>query len=168
MYATYPCRIWFWDRVSAINEFICDTSIHKGQRGVTMATNFGTKFATNAFLWEMTRIWLLVTGSFRGRPIQRRYYWLQGSKRRCHGNQILAKIGKKSHKMDITSVVWKHHWADTRSIERTSCWETLSGRVTQQWKLRSHTKRRRTSAAIQQATTFAWIYEMKKTYAEKI
>jgi len=119
VYATYPCRVWFWDRVSAINELICDTSIHKGQRGVTTATNFGTKFATNAFLWEITRMWLLITGGFHGRPIQRRYYWLQGSKRRCHGNQILAKIGKKSHKMAITSVVWEQHWADTRSTERT-------------------------------------------------
>ena len=29
-------------------EFICDTPVHKGQRGVTMATNFGTKIAINA------------------------------------------------------------------------------------------------------------------------
>jgi len=29
-------------------EFIFDTPIHKGQRGVSMATNFGTKIAINA------------------------------------------------------------------------------------------------------------------------
>jgi len=27
----------------------CDTPEHKGQRGVTMATNFGTKIAINAY-----------------------------------------------------------------------------------------------------------------------
>jgi len=31
----------------AIREFIRDTPVHKGQRGVTMATNFGTKIAIN-------------------------------------------------------------------------------------------------------------------------
>ena len=30
-------------------EFICDNPLHKGQRGVTMATNFGTKIALNAY-----------------------------------------------------------------------------------------------------------------------
>ena len=48
---------------------------------------------------------LTVTGGFRGRPTQRIHFWLQGSKGRCHGNQILAKIGKKITKMAITSVV---------------------------------------------------------------
>jgi len=38
---------------------------------------------------------LLITG-FRGRPNQRRHFGLQGTKGRCHGNQILAKIGQKS------------------------------------------------------------------------
>ena len=28
---------------------MCDTPVHKGQRGVTMATNFGTKIAINAY-----------------------------------------------------------------------------------------------------------------------
>jgi len=46
---TYPCRVWFSDRVCAIGEFIYDTPIHKEQRGVTMATNFGTKIAINAY-----------------------------------------------------------------------------------------------------------------------
>jgi len=32
-----------WDRVCATGEFICDIPVHKGQSGVTMATNFGTK-----------------------------------------------------------------------------------------------------------------------------
>ena len=35
---------------------------------------------------------------FRGRPIQRRHFRLQGCKGRCHGNQIFAKIIKKSQK----------------------------------------------------------------------
>jgi len=30
-------------------EFSCDTPLHKGQRGVTIATNFGTKIAINAY-----------------------------------------------------------------------------------------------------------------------
>ena len=38
----------FGFRVYAIGEFICDTLVHKGQKGVTMATNFGTKIAINA------------------------------------------------------------------------------------------------------------------------
>jgi len=29
--------------------FTCDTPVHKGQRAVTMATNFGTKIAINAY-----------------------------------------------------------------------------------------------------------------------
>ena len=94
MYATYQCRVWFWDRLCAIGEFISDTPVLTGQRGITMATNFGTKIAINAFLREITRMWLLITGGFRGRPIKRRHFWLQGSKGRCHGNQSLAKIGK--------------------------------------------------------------------------
>ena len=32
-----------------MGEFICDTPVHMGQRGVTMATNFGTKIAINAY-----------------------------------------------------------------------------------------------------------------------
>jgi len=35
--------------VCAIVESICDTPVHKEQRGVTMATNFGTKIAINAY-----------------------------------------------------------------------------------------------------------------------
>jgi len=42
--------------ICAIGEFICDTPVHKGQRGVTMATNFGTKIAINAYLRETTRM----------------------------------------------------------------------------------------------------------------
>jgi len=67
-----------WDMVSAITVFICDTPVHKGQRSVTMATNFATKFATNAFLWEITRMCYLITRGFRGRPIQRRHSYCQG------------------------------------------------------------------------------------------
>jgi len=36
--------------------------------------------------------------AFRGEPIQRRHFKLHGSKGHCHGNQSLAKLGKKSHK----------------------------------------------------------------------
>jgi len=36
---------------------------------------------------------------------KKRHFWLlQGSKGRCHGNQISAKIGKNITKVDITSV----------------------------------------------------------------
>jgi len=48
----------------------------------------------NAFLREIARTWLLITGGFRGRPIQRRLFGLQVSKRRFHDNQVLAKMGK--------------------------------------------------------------------------
>jgi len=54
-----------------------DSTVHKGQRGVTMATNFGTKIAINAlyaFLEEITGMRLLITLGFRGRPIQRRHF----------------------------------------------------------------------------------------------
>ena len=105
MYASYPCRVWFWDRVCAIGEFMCDTPVHKWQRGVTMATNCRTEIPINAFVWKITRMWLLITWGFRGRPIQRRHFWFQGSKWRCHGNQILAKIGQRITKKAITSVV---------------------------------------------------------------
>jgi len=37
------------DRVSAINEFICDSPVDKGQGGVTMATNFGSKLLERHF-----------------------------------------------------------------------------------------------------------------------
>jgi len=47
---------WSCERVSVISEFICDTPVHKGQRGVTTATNFGTKIAINAFLREISLI----------------------------------------------------------------------------------------------------------------
>jgi len=36
-------------------EFIRDTPVRKGQRGVTMATNFGTKIAINAYKCISTR-----------------------------------------------------------------------------------------------------------------
>jgi len=38
-----------------MGEFIYDTPVHKGQRGVTMATNFGTKIALNAYKCVSTR-----------------------------------------------------------------------------------------------------------------
>jgi len=36
-------------------DFTCDTPVHKGQRAVTMATNFGTKIAINAYKSMSTR-----------------------------------------------------------------------------------------------------------------
>ena len=50
-----PCRVWFWHRVFAIRQLICDTPVHKGQRGITTATNFGTKIAINAYKCISTR-----------------------------------------------------------------------------------------------------------------
>ena len=38
-----------------MREFICDTPVHKGQRGVTTATNFGTKTAINAYKYISMR-----------------------------------------------------------------------------------------------------------------
>jgi len=38
-----------------MEEFIYDTPVHKGQRGVTMATNFRTKIAINAYKSMSTR-----------------------------------------------------------------------------------------------------------------
>jgi len=70
-----------------------------------MATNFGIKIAINAFLREITRMQLLITGGFCGRPIQRRHFCLQGSKGRRRGCQFVAKIGKNVTKMVITSLV---------------------------------------------------------------
>ena len=57
-----------------ITEVICDTAVLKGQSGVTMATNFRTKVAINAFLREIARTWLLITGGFRGRSIQKKTF----------------------------------------------------------------------------------------------
>jgi len=45
---THLRRVWFRDRVCAIGELICDTPVHKGQWGITMATTFGTNIAINA------------------------------------------------------------------------------------------------------------------------
>jgi len=38
-----------------MGEFTYDTPVHMGQRGVTMATNFGTKIAINAYKCVTTR-----------------------------------------------------------------------------------------------------------------
>jgi len=38
-----------------MGEFICDTPVNKRQRGVTTATNFGTKIAINAYKSISTR-----------------------------------------------------------------------------------------------------------------
>ena len=96
-----PCTVWFWGWVCAVWEFICDTPVHEGQSGVTMATIVGTKIAMNAYKCISPRDNENVITC--GRPIQRRHFWLQGSNARCHGNQFLAKIGKNITKMAITS-----------------------------------------------------------------
>ena len=58
-------------------EFIYDTPVNKGQRGVTMATYFGTKIAINAYkcisMRDSENV-ITITGGFRGRPIQRRHF----------------------------------------------------------------------------------------------
>ena len=51
-------RSWFCDRFCAIVEYICDTPIHKKQRGLTMATNFGTKIAINVYAVSYTHLTL--------------------------------------------------------------------------------------------------------------
>jgi len=63
----------------------------------------------NAFLREIARTWLLIAGGFRGRPIQRRHFWLQGSKGRFHGNQVLAKICKNITKGHNFNCIWHIH-----------------------------------------------------------
>ena len=67
------------------------TPVHKGHRGGTTGTSFGTKIAINAHKCISTRDnenMITYTEGIRGRP-----FGLQGSKGRCHSDQILAKIG---------------------------------------------------------------------------
>jgi len=90
--------VWFWDRICSIAEFATWHFRTLGTKGVTMATNFGTKIGINAFVPEITRMWLFITGGFCVQPIQGRHFCVQGSKGRCHGDQILAKICKISQK----------------------------------------------------------------------
>ena len=61
---TYLSRVRFGDMVYAIGEFIGDTPVHKGQKRNTIATNFGTKMALNAFLRDIARTGLRITGGF--------------------------------------------------------------------------------------------------------
>ena len=42
------------------NEFTHRTPVGKGQRGVTVATNFGTKIAINIFVCGITKMRLLI------------------------------------------------------------------------------------------------------------
>ena len=103
LYAPYPCRVWFCHRVCAVRELICDTPVHKGQRGVTMATNFGTKIAINAFLGDTTGMWLRITWVFRGRDVaMATKYFGQNRLKSC-------KIGA-----DLSYVIFCHwyisHW----------------------------------------------------------
>jgi len=75
-----------------MSEFFCDSPIHKGQEGVAMATNFGTKIAINAFLSEITFEnmipYTMAHGfSWSANPVKTFLI-----ARHFHGNQILAKI----------------------------------------------------------------------------
>ena len=72
------------------------------------ATNLGTKLAINAYKCISVRDSENVITYNRGfswLTNPKKTFLLQGSKGRCHGNQILAKIGQKITKMAITSVV---------------------------------------------------------------
>jgi len=80
--------------------------LYTGDRGVTMATNVETKIVIHAFLREITRMPLLITGGFLDRPIPRRHFLIARCKGPCHVNQILAKTGKNLTMMVITSVVY--------------------------------------------------------------
>ena len=109
LYATQQCRIWFCDRVCAIGEFIYDTPIRKGQSGVTMATNFGTKIAISAYKCISTRynenVITYNKGFWSSTNPKKTFVIARVYKVRCHGNHILAKIRQKITKMAITSVV---------------------------------------------------------------
>ena len=89
-------------------EFIYDTTVHKGLSGVTMATNFGTKIAINAYKCISMRDSENVITYNRGfswSTNPKKTFLIAMSKGRCRGNQILAKIGKTITKMAITLVV---------------------------------------------------------------
>ena len=84
-----------------MGEFIYDTAVHKGQRGVTMATNFGTKIAIYAYKCISTRGNENVITYHRGfswSTNPKKTFLIARSKGRCHGNQVLAKISQKNHK----------------------------------------------------------------------
>ena len=69
--------------------------MHKGQRGVTMATNFGTKIDINAYKCISTRDnENVITGRLRGRPIQKDISDCKGLRYVAMATKFLAKIGK--------------------------------------------------------------------------
>ena len=66
-----------------------------------MATNSGTKIAINAYKCISTKdIDNVITYNrgFSWSTSSKKTFLIVKSKGRCHGNQILAKIGKKSQK----------------------------------------------------------------------
>jgi len=76
-----------------------------------MATNFGTKIAINTYQCTATRDnenVMPYNRGFRGHPIQKRHFCLQGSKAHCHGNQIMGKTGKKSQNQNFRCI-WHVH-----------------------------------------------------------
>jgi len=92
-YATCQWNVWFWDRISAISEFVCSTPV-QGKKDRYRGNQFRIKIAINVFIRDSVNvIRLLITEVFRGRPPQR-HFWLQGSIGRFLDNQILGKIGK--------------------------------------------------------------------------
>ena len=71
-----------------------------------MATNFGTKIAINAYKCISVRGENVITYNrgFSWSTNAKKTFLIATAKRRCHGNQILAKIGQKITKMAITSL----------------------------------------------------------------
>ena len=87
-------------------EFSCDNPVHKGQRDVTMATNFGTKIAIRAYKCISMRDnenAITYNRGFCGRPIQRRHFCLQVSKGRQPN--FGQNRQKNMTKMATTSIV---------------------------------------------------------------
>jgi len=92
--------VWFWDRVCAIWEFICETPVHKGQRRVTMATNFGTKIVINAYKCISARAnenAITYNRKFSWSDNPKKTFLIARSKRRCHGNHFFGQNRQKYH-----------------------------------------------------------------------
>jgi len=73
-----------------------------------MATNFGTNIAINAYKCISVRYSenvITYNRELSWTTDPKKTFLIARAKRRCYGNQILAKIGQKITKMAITSVV---------------------------------------------------------------
>jgi len=72
-----------------------------------MTTNFGTKIAINAFLREIMRMWLLITGCFLWSANPKKTFLSARISEMLPWQPNLTKIRKKSDtKMAITSIVY--------------------------------------------------------------